>query len=1107
MEARSNQHADRTGTVERNSSIHSSTKCLLHGTAAMPSTQHRFGEESSWFFDSGAALHPYPTSPPIEVERSISFEPLERRETQPWLPSPVRKVSSEGVSFPLYRGRGTNTLITSSLHGLVGNIAWQNQSTMKAFQSPTRTTSSVAGFLNPAASRIPSPMMTTGESISSLREHDGEPKCTSAYDARASVTENWQHPCGGQVHRPSQANAPLGVPAYLESPAGTPSPPHTPLSNMIPAVAYSPTPVTTRTITSRPGLSLPVTPQKSARRSSRKWVATPSFASWAHNASIEVTQNNRDVPSIAMSGPTFHDYLPPNRNPYSVLRCYPNTPVVNMGVASAIAIYEQIVPQQQHVSACGDMINCWRGSTSQREVASLGVAAHTRNADVPEKQATARLNSVHKYTSSSDLSSTPLSSMKAERYGVSLTPGTYCRPVEASPDTVTGSFVGSVMGDIGPVRKQLFWRSPALATSAPVPTHGDIFLEEEDHESTSSDTLPTLQAPLRADVQRACENEKHLGASTDHYPSPVPHVTHSSSYHQNSFWWSNSPTHRGVLGEPIVSCVAPTLEDIRYPSLHPRSSYDLSRAEDYSQATLRHVEGDILHTFSQESAECSSVTMTGAHCSHPQSVPTIVTTPNPRPLQTPGAVLGIPTLSSAARIDTDISERREAEEDSEPWDRFRRHHPFQFAHYVPKLADSGFFVPLAVDANGIVWLATHRLDGMPYALKEVPHSHSSGLLTEIACLTLGNDPVTVSEQQAEAFVACYYGCARYPLAGIQRRSSVKDPTMVFLLQTEFFPMGSLWQRILEDNDSHTVIEWDIAMQHALLALDALHRNDLIHGRPLPNCIFMVNERYYKVGNFGYATKDPKSYPLHLMPPCITPAAELNPFEMDVRVLCTGFHIAWYLKTLSPSQRSVFNIHDLTAAQLDLFLSSEATPGLCGCSARLLSAMRQSRCHPLDAQSLLDLISAPSMEVIRACQLYNAEIHRLRLACLALKTQKTETDGAAKTITSNGNNTFFDSPSTLQMPIRQTFCCTGNSACVSLSSLQWSEALLQKATTSSVFGSSIDGITVSVASSRHQLGMGLVANGVPAVTPIGGVGDHLHELRPLSTRPLTSWELW
>lgn len=206
------------------------------------------------------------------------------------------------------------------------------------------------------------------------------------------------------------------------------------------------------------------------------------------------------------------------------------------------------------------------------------------------------------------------------------------------------------------------------------------------------------------------------------------------------------------------------------------------------------------------------------------------------------------------------------------------------------------FVPLHLDANGIVWLARHCTDGLPYAVKEVKGNKNVEL--ELACLTLGNvcrDNVSI---QASQHISRYHTTVRHSF----------QPTT--LIQTEYFVRGNVGESV----DAHTNLaisaaahqrrngvsidescKWRIVkeslppqselltmMQHVLLALQAVHHSKMVHGNAIVWNVFIATNYHYKLGNFGAASRASEcEFAIEWLQPSLDDRWSFTPFEIEV----------------------------------------------------------------------------------------------------------------------------------------------------------------------------------------------------------------------------------
>ncbi|KAF8285121.1 hypothetical protein TcBrA4_0033800 [Trypanosoma cruzi] len=242
-------------------------------------------------------------------------------------------------------------------------------------------------------------------------------------------------------------------------------------------------------------------------------------------------------------------------------------------------------------------------------------------------------------------------------------------------------------------------------------------------------------------------------------------------------------------------------------------------------------------------------------------------------------------------------EEEEEDEEFEPGDRFCNHHRYQFLHWLHwrKAYD---FVPNHLDRNGVVWLVTHRVDGLPYAVKEIPGTQQNTLQTELECLTLGNASVNALQQQAADYITRYFSVSPYSVVSCDSHES-----MAFLLQTEYFPMGNVMEWALDPHrlrgkEFRVPPEdfWSCVLQHGLLAMESLHAAHIIHGNPLPFNLFIYSPRHYKLGNFGSAMKFPSTYPVGspnvFLPSNMADGSPWTPYEMDIFLFAHSMLQLW-----------------------------------------------------------------------------------------------------------------------------------------------------------------------------------------------------------------------
>ncbi|KPA73886.1 hypothetical protein ABB37_09503 [Leptomonas pyrrhocoris] len=295
----------------------------------------------------------------------------------------------------------------------------------------------------------------------------------------------------------------------------------------------------------------------------------------------------------------------------------------------------------------------------------------------------------------------------------------------------------------------------------------------------------------------------------------------------------------------------------------------------------------------------------------------------------------------------DPMEATDVSEEETPGDRFQAHHEFQFLHYIEAALESpveasygtpgtsrsgaaGRPIPLCVEVNGVTWLATHRLNGLPYAVKEVPAVAFN--VAELRCLTLSNSghhslhektrlasahvitPGDVLE--AEDYLARYYSVSTPP--------QDSSRPAVHLLQLEYFPRGSVHDLVYEagrrlsarngvpaslSNSMRRIAPvafhvdfWEPVVQQGLRGLRALHHAGLVHGCPLPCCLFFAGhistQLRVKWSCFGSARANADVYPTESLPPWMSEAVSLlyKQYEGDgtlsvavieVAVFCLG----------------------------------------------------------------------------------------------------------------------------------------------------------------------------------------------------------------------------
>ncbi|CBZ36470.1 hypothetical protein, conserved [Leishmania donovani] len=306
------------------------------------------------------------------------------------------------------------------------------------------------------------------------------------------------------------------------------------------------------------------------------------------------------------------------------------------------------------------------------------------------------------------------------------------------------------------------------------------------------------------------------------------------------------------------------------------------------------------------------------------------------------------TAQIGCRLAESFSDPLEANDTSEedvPGDRFQAHHVFQFLHRITttcggsdvreaKQEDGRRAIPLCVEVNGVTWLAMHRLNGLPYAVKEVPAAAFN--LAELRCLTLSVNPPSCRETtnrespleprdqysavltaddrlEAEDCIVRYYSVSTPPQNSINPE--------VHLLQLEYFPRGSLSELARRCSRTHGAFSahelssfsvgagvlssrfWLEAVTQGLRGLRVLHHADLIHGCPLPLSLFLCGNTpsavRFKWSCFGNARSDADIYPTESLPAWVSEAvsrlyrraisggSSVTPDVMEVAVFCLG----------------------------------------------------------------------------------------------------------------------------------------------------------------------------------------------------------------------------
>lgn len=306
------------------------------------------------------------------------------------------------------------------------------------------------------------------------------------------------------------------------------------------------------------------------------------------------------------------------------------------------------------------------------------------------------------------------------------------------------------------------------------------------------------------------------------------------------------------------------------------------------------------------------------------------------------------TAQIGCRLTESLSDPLETTDTSEeevPGDRFQAHHVFQFLHRIATTCGEGDVraakqengrraIPLCVEVNGVTWLAMHRLNGLPYAVKEVPAAVFN--LAELRCLTLSVNPPSSGEttnrearleprdpysavltaddrMEAEDYIVRYYSVSTPPQNSINPE--------VHLLQLEYFPRGSLSEVAGRCSGTHGAFSahelsssvvgagvlsgrfWLEAVTQGLRGLRVLHHADLIHGCPLPLSLFLCGNTpsavRFKWSCFGNARADADIYPTESLPAWLSEAvtqlyrraisggSSVTPDVMEVAVFCLG----------------------------------------------------------------------------------------------------------------------------------------------------------------------------------------------------------------------------
>ena len=250
----------------------------------------------------------------------------------------------------------------------------------------------------------------------------------------------------------------------------------------------------------------------------------------------------------------------------------------------------------------------------------------------------------------------------------------------------------------------------------------------------------------------------------------------------------------------------------------------------------------------------------------------------------------------------------EEEEEMEIGDRFSRQR-FQFRHYIPWTGETDY-IPLHLDINGTCWLAVSTIDGLPYAVKEIPRRRIHGLAHELQCLTIGNEASNEIQNRAADFIQRYYtiwkdtnvrsqwnhqrqaplehmfdgedestapSASRRPAAphGLHSDDDYNhddDEDDVFVMQLEYYPRGNVQELWLQPSSdvsddlptSPSMLHYEMpteedvrcCIRQALLGLSALHHHGFVHGNPIPYNIFAAAQNHFKLGSLGSAERIP-----------------------------------------------------------------------------------------------------------------------------------------------------------------------------------------------------------------------------------------------------------
>ncbi|EKF38125.1 hypothetical protein MOQ_001666 [Trypanosoma cruzi marinkellei] len=337
----------------------------------------------------------------------------------------------------------------------------------------------------------------------------------------------------------------------------------------------------------------------------------------------------------------------------------------------------------------------------------------------------------------------------------------------------------------------------------------------------------------------------------------------------------------------------------------------------------------------------------------------------------------------------------EEEEEFEPGDRFCNHHRYQFLHWLHWRKEYDF-VPNHLDRNGVVWLVTHRVDGLPYAVKEIPGTQQNTLQTELECLTLGNAPVNALQQQAADYITRYFSVSPYSVVSCDSHES-----MAFLLQTEYFPMGNVMEWALDPHrlrgkEFRVPPEdfWSCVLQHGLLAMESLHAAHIIHGNPLPFNLFISSPRHYKLGGFGSAVKFPSTYPVGssnvFVPSNTVDGNPWTPYEVDIFLFAHSILQLWthciYKRKLVTNTGQTFD-YDSESTLREIFMKDAMCISFSGFQEDRVKGYHEISDHlwnVLQAAfrrtpicTLLRMLDAPSRLQWTLCSIFDTEEFYLR----------------------------------------------------------------------------------------------------------------------------------